>query len=140
MAPNWGSKMNYVAIARRAIGKSTECEISEVSEERSHTNIPAFDLRINEERSFKERELVSIGPWKPATPDQMAEERRRVLEEEPRRWWWQPRYRFEELVREGLSRTEAVRTVREEEAGTDTKVTSGVDRQQAEFESGTDSG
>jgi hypothetical protein len=114
MASFWGPKMNYVAIARRAIGKSTECEISEVSEERSHTKVPAFDLQINEERSFKERELVSIGPWKPATPEQVANERRRVLEEEPRTWWWMPRYRLAELERRGLSRAEAMAKVRAE--------------------------
>ncbi len=75
---------------------------------------------------------VIVGPWEPATAEQITNERRRVLEEEPRRWWWQPRYRLAELERGGPSRAEAVQAVREEAAGTDTVTVSLDDRHEAE--------
>lgn len=59
---------------------------------------------------------VILGPWAPATPEQVEEERRRVLEAEPRRWWWRPRYRLAELERGGMEREQAVALVRAEEA------------------------
>jgi len=62
---------------------------------------------------------VVIGPWKPATPEEVTEERRRVLEEEPRRWWWKPRYRLADLERAGMNHADAVDQVRAEFAARD---------------------
>ena len=81
---------------------------------------------------------VILGPWRPTTPDELAEERRRVMEEEPRRWWCQPRYRVAELERSGMDRARAVATVREEVARTGNTIASVDNRQHADDVSGTD--
>jgi len=60
---------------------------------------------------------VIAGPWKPATPEQVAEHRQRVLEQDPIRWWWEPRYRLADLERAGMDHTEAVALVRSEVEG-----------------------
>jgi hypothetical protein len=61
---------------------------------------------------------IILGPWQPATPEQVAEERRRVLEAEPSRWWWKPRYRLADLERDGMERAQAVAQVRREHEAT----------------------
>ena len=61
-----------------------------------------------------ELDNVILGPWEPATEEQLAEERRRVLEEPPRRWWWRPRYQLAELERGGMEREQAVAAIRAE--------------------------
>ena len=66
----------------------------------------------------EDRTNVVLGPWEPATPEQVEEERRRVIEEPPGRWWWRPRYELAVLERSGMNRDAAVDQVRADHEAT----------------------